>query len=82
MKYLVKKTYTATRDSKYYDEGHTETWYSGKGQSFRELCDYIKDYAWTRKHFAEKYIQDDKDFEKRMQQNYWKVEYEIIEIVG
>lgn len=82
MKYLVKKTYTATRDSKYYDEGHTETWYTAKGLSFSELCDYIKDYAWSRKHFAEKYIRDDKDFETRMQQNYWKIEYEIIEIEG
>lgn len=82
MKYLVKKTYTATRDSKYYDEGHIETYYVGKTQSFVELCDYIKDYAWSRKYFAEKYIQNDKDFESRMGQNFWNIEYEIIEVLG
>lgn len=82
MKYLVKKTYTALRSNSRYEKGYQEVWYNGKNTSDKELCDYIKDYAWSRKHFAEKYIQNDKDFESRMGQNFWNVEYEIIEVLG
>ena len=79
-KYLVKMTHTATEDSKYYDKGYTESWYVGKENSDREFCDYIKEKGWSRKHFAEKYIRDDKDFHKRMNDTYWKIDYEIVEV--
>ena len=79
-KYLVKKTYTATRDNGRYEEGYTETWYCGKNDVSRELSDYIKEKGYQRKYFAEKYIQDVKDFNRRMNNNFWKIDYEIIEV--
>lgn len=79
-KYLVKKTYTATEESKYFEKGYTETWYCGKNDVYRELCDYIKEKGWLKKHYAEKYIQDDKDFNRMMRNDFWKIDYEIIEV--
>ena len=79
-RYLIKKIYTATRDSKYFEEGYNETLYIGKNVCDRELCDYIKEKGYSRKYFAEKYIQYDKDFHKRMNDDDWKIEYEIIEV--
>ena len=79
-KYLVKKTYTATKENKYHKKGETEIYFVGKEQSFVELCDYIIDYGWSRRYFAEKYIQNDIDFETTMKQDFWKIEYEIIEV--
>ena len=79
-KYLIKKTYTATRDSEYVKEGCNQTWYIGKNVSDRKLCDYIKERAYSRKYFAEKYIRNDKDYNKRMNSDFWKIDYEIIEV--
>lgn len=79
-KYLIKTTYTATRDGGLYKEGYNETWYIGKNVSGKELCDYIKEKGYSRKYFAEKYIQNDKDFNKRMNNDFWKIDYEIIEV--
>ena len=78
-KYLVKKIYTATRNNTYY-EGYTETWYRGKDYVSRELSDFIKGKGYQKKCFAEKYIQNDKDFNKTMTNDFWKIDYEIIEV--
>lgn len=82
MKYLLKKTYTALRSNGHFEKGYTETWYSGKNRSDKELCGWIIEDGYTRKHFVEKKIQDDKEFEVRMGQDFWKIDYEIIEIQG
>ena len=79
-KYLVRKTYTALENAKRYQKGHTEVWFVGKNTSDKQLCDYIIEKGWSRKYFAEKYIESDKDFHQRMKEEFWKIDYEIVEV--
>lgn len=79
-KYLIKKTYTALKTNSSFNKGYIEVWYIGKDCCDKELCDYIKEKGYTRKHFAQKYIDKDKDFEFRYPQDFWKIDYEIIEV--
>lgn len=79
-KYLVKKTYTALEKAKSYQKGYTEVWFVGKnGSSYNKFCAYIIEKCWSRKYFAEKYIESDKDFHQRMKEEFWKIDYEIVE---
>lgn len=80
-KYLVKVTETTMKENKYHQKGEIQTWYIGKeSYVYRELNLYAKENGWSRKHFAEKYITDDKDFHKRMNDDFWEIKYEIIEV--
>lgn len=81
-KYVIKKTYTATRDSKYFEKGCQEIYYLGKrgDYSHKELCDYVIENAYVKKLYAEKYIEEDKAFVEKYDGDFWQVDYEIIEI--
>lgn len=79
-KYLIKKTYTAIGSNHIYSKGYQETWYCGKNLSYKELCDYVIEDGYSRKHFAEKYIENDKSFYNKFESDFWKVDYEILEI--
>ena len=79
-KYLVKKTYTAINSNHIYNKGYQETWYLGKNKSDKELCEYVIQDGYSRKYFADNYIEKNKDFHNRFQSDFWKVDYEIIEI--
>ena len=80
-KYLVKKTYKAKRSNDSYEKGEVLIFYIGsKSVADPELCDYIKEYGWLRKHFAENYIKSDKEFYDRFGSDFWEINYEIIEV--
>jgi hypothetical protein len=79
-KYLIKKTYTAIKSNNIFKEGYQDTWYCGKNNSYKELCDYVIEDGYSRKHFAIKYIEKDKEFHDRFQSDFWNVNYEIVEV--
>lgn len=78
-KYLIKKTYTPTKQNDRFNQDYIEVWYCGKNCSDKELCDYIKKNGYSRKHFVEKQIQKCVDFDKEYTK-YWNVDYKILEV--
>lgn len=78
MSYLVKSIATATADSAYYKKGETVIHFLGKGG-----CVHTSPYfenGWDRKHFAQKCIQSEKEWNEK-HETYWDYQYEIIEAV-
>lgn len=78
MKYLVKSTYTAMKENKLYKKGQVMTCFISRLYSDTCICSYLLDYAWKRKHFAQKYIDKMKSYDSS--NDFWKVDYEIIEV--
>ena len=83
-KYVIKTTYTATKDHPHEKEGVKQVWYTGKGGTVHSTIDaflYKCAEGWSRKHFAEKHIQGQLEFHyKYSQHKAWDIDMEIIEV--
>lgn len=82
-KYFVKKVSTGTKDNPNF-AGKTHVFIIGKGGELYHLnqMKYIYDCGWSRRHFAQRYIKEDMDFEQTWKARYgyyWDDEYEILE---
>lgn len=79
--FIVKITATATETNPSF-KGDVQIWYIGKGGYVYDRPDYCP--AWSRKHFAEKWIKQDREWDeqynRKHDQHFWDNEYEIIEI--
>jgi hypothetical protein len=83
MKYYVKTTYTAKANHPHEKEGTQQVWYTGKGESLTQREEYITREicgccGWSRKHFAEKYINDCKIWENNVNGDVWDIKREIL----
>ena len=80
--YIVKQINTATENNPNF-AGKTETWFMGKGGYGKREIKWLPKGGWSRKCFAEQYIEKCKNYSEELKKHggeYWTHEYEILEI--
>ena len=83
--YFVKSIATATADNKNF-AGETQICYIGKGTLVYDADSNLwVDNGWSGKHWAKKFIEDDKKWKTELVKElgylkYWNYEYEIVEV--
>ena len=83
MKYLIKKTYIATQDSKYYKKGYKEVWFLAKGivSDKNELTSYVSNQGYERKCDVSRRLKyENKSAAWESAQGFWAITNEIIEV--
>lgn len=78
MTYYFVKTTSKAKDNNKNFKGVTETYYEGKGGIQIFNLQYDKTEGWKRRHFAERYIEQCKEWDAN--EKYWTMTYEIIEV--
>lgn len=79
--YIVKVIAKATDKNKNF-KGETSIYYYGKGEEEVFNLNYAKEYGWKRRHFAERYVKEQKERDAQDKYHFWTYTYEIIEIEG
>lgn len=83
IQYFVKATHTATAGNHIYSEGEKQTWFIGKGGYSRKKITWLPKGGWSRRCYADQYIQKCKDYSEELKQHggeKWTHEYEVVEV--
>lgn len=78
MQYYVKHIYTATANHPNVAEGTVQEWYIGKGGK----CDVDPRFieGWSKEHFAERYLKNDKEWFAEHPNDAWDNEWSIVSV--